>query len=209
MTPTGRHRLPAPRPRQRRATASQSSSRSRHRPPPPATHTVPLPAASQPQLQPEAMGMAAPLLPLPPPTPAQHLFLLLHQPPTAAGPQLWQQPLLRTPMVGRWRHQPLTLMEVLLHLWPRWLLPPLWTPMVVLRHPCSILSQVQSSRTTQCWPRTTITTPTMCLRTRLHPSHLTHMAPAWTRSPELSPSLQTTHSRTHTDSQWRLLVLQC
>lgn len=30
---------------------------------------------------------------------------------------------------------------------------------------------------------------------RLHPSHLTHMAPAWTRSPELSPSLQTTHSR--------------
>ena len=33
---------------------------------------------------------------------------------------------------------------------------------------------------------------------RLHPSHLTHMAPAWTRSPELSPSLQTTHSRCST-----------
>ena len=30
---------------------------------------------------------------------------------------------------------------------------------------------------------------------RPHPSHLTHMAPAWTRSAELSPSLQTTHSR--------------
>merc|ERR1719220_575669 len=149
--------------------------------------------------------MAAPKLPLPPPTPGQHLFLLL---------QLWLQPLPQTPMVGLWplswlQLQLQTLMEGQLHLLSHWLLPLHWTPMGVLRHPCSILSQVQSSRTTQCWPSTTITTPTMCPQTRPHPSHLTHMAPAWTRSPELSPSLQTTHSRTHTGSQLRHLELQC
>ena len=104
--------------------------------------------------------------------------------------------------------QPLIPMEELLHLWSPSLLLLLWTHMAALR-----LFQLRSSRTTLCWPSTMTTTPTTCLPTRwvekdgpndlemtlphfrLHPSHLTHMARAWTRSPELSRSLQTTPSR--------------
>ena len=156
------------------------------------------------------MTTGARLPQLPRPTPARRqLLLLLPRPPTAEQPQ----PLPLTPMVELSPLllpllQPLIPMEELLHLWSPSLQLLLWTLMAAPR-----LFQLRSSRTTLCWPSTMTTTPTTCLPTRwvekdgpddlemtlprfrLHPSHLTHMARAWTHSPELSRSLQTTPSR--------------